>query len=129
MESVQIKAVKEDTDAQYMRETMDRTVMELRSLQLRATELQHIIGKILAQGALSSDDIEAIQALDHLTQSIEGIADFWQALNMDTPEHWQCNPVKAASHVKLNDLAKALSSDDIDPEAEQHYTEDDCELF
>ena len=52
--------------------------------------------------------IEALQALDLLTQRLGGVAAFLDALTPTLPTRWTCNAAAAARVVTLSDLAHRL---------------------
>lgn len=89
---------------------LQSTADELRDLARKTDHIQAIVSKMVTEGANISDShIYELQSLDHITQSIDGLADFLQALSTDTPQEWAYKDLKAVDCVKLEALAARLS--------------------
>ncbi|MBL4870420.1 MAG: hypothetical protein JKX72_05650 [Robiginitomaculum sp.] len=112
------KQTRQDEDCGYAcARVLQNTANELRALTDKTAHIQTVIGKLMATcSADATDTLHDLQSLDHITQSIEGLAHFLDALSGDTPAHWQYPDLVAVNKVKLAELAQSLlSSTDCEP--------------
>ncbi|PHR92859.1 MAG: hypothetical protein COA69_05910 [Robiginitomaculum sp.] len=97
-------------DAHRARAILQTTADELRDLARKTDHIQAIVSQMITEGVDVSDThIYELQSLDHITQSIDGLADFLCALSTDTPKDWAYTDLKAADCVKLEALAARLA--------------------
>lgn len=87
-----------------------RTVgLELAYLGRRAAELQVAFSPSGLREGPEGAALYRLQALDALTQALDGVSDFLCALAPTVPSHWSCDATQAAGVVTLSDLARRLS--------------------
>lgn len=99
----------ECSDGYSCARVMANAAKELRTLTNSAHHIQGVVGKLIANSPSGADEtIRDLQALDHITQSIEGLAQFLDALSGDTPSNWEYPDLAAADRVKLEDMARRL---------------------
>lgn len=83
---------------------------ELRLVSDGVSELQELIGSLVGAGAFSgSQSVYQLQALDHLTQSVEAAADFMSAIARQAKPEWKIDAVDAARNIKLAEMSERLS--------------------
>ncbi len=87
-----------------------RTADELRTLAQKTTYIQEIVGTLMSNAACIGEDFSDLQELDHITQSIDGLSHFLQALAKDTPSAWHYPELLATNSLKLEGLAARLSN-------------------
>lgn len=88
---------------------MSNAATELRTLTESAHHIQNVVGKLISAAPSGAEEtIKDLQSLDHITQSIEGLAQFLDALSGDTPSDWKYPDLAAADRVKLEDMARRL---------------------
>ncbi len=99
----------ECSDGYSCARVMANAAKELRTLTDSAHHMQTVVSKLIATSSTGADEtIRDLQALDHITQSIEGLAHFLDALSEDTPAGWEYPDLAAADRVKLEDMARRL---------------------
>lgn len=82
---------------------------ELRGLASTVDEMESLVGNLIVAGAFfGSDSVYQLQALDHLRQSLQGIADFLDGLSANLPET-RVDANAASAGVKLSQLRRALT--------------------
>lgn len=90
-----------------------RTVgLELADLGRLAAELQAAFSPSGPREGPEGAALYRLQALDALTQTLDGVSDFLCALAPTVPSHWSCEATQAAGVVTLSDLARRLSCSD-----------------
>jgi hypothetical protein len=83
---------------------------ELAELAGLADHLQAVLGPlILAQGARTQEVMRDAQALDLMSQRLQGLRDFFHGLGPSLPEPCRVEAARAARQVKLADLARRLA--------------------
>jgi len=103
-----------------------RVATELHQLGIVTARIECAVsGLILNNPGGASGLHQDLQSLDSLGQMLEALAQFLNVMATQIPPDWQFDPTKAASSVKLKDLAQRLSNQN---EAKQTET-DECELF
>lgn len=96
-------------NAQKAIDMLKNTAVELQVLAHKSDHLQIIIGQIVNDSANATDSqVRDLQALDHLTQSLDCLAKFLTSLSQDTPSDWVYPDVQAAQCVTLASLAARL---------------------
>ncbi len=89
---------------------LSATANELHDLAGRTAGMQILIGKVIANAELAAQsDLYELQQLDHITQSLEGLADFLTHLAISTPKNWHYPNLAAADVIKLEALAARLT--------------------
>ncbi|WP_426958709.1 hypothetical protein [Muricoccus radiodurans] len=74
---------------------------------------------------LCARTVESLQSLDLLTQRLQGLADFLDALAPTLPPAWRADVAAAVRGLTLSGLARRLSGAGI----EEPGAVEDCELF
>ncbi|PHR60751.1 MAG: hypothetical protein COA43_06345 [Robiginitomaculum sp.] len=98
-----------EPNAKKATDLLKNTAAELQMLAHNSDHLQIIIGQIISGGANATDSqIRDLQALDHLTQSLDCLAKFMTNLSQETPSHWVYPDIQAAQCVTLASLASRL---------------------
>lgn len=113
--------------------TLQITAKVLRELARKTDHIQDIVGQVIRNASRSGEaasdaHIKELQSLDHITQSIDGLADFLGALAEDTPTEWKYADLNAVKSVKLEALAAQLSGAKA-PVTESDETDGDLDLF
>ncbi len=85
------------------------TGRELRALAENVDEMESLIGNLIVAGAFGgSQSVYQLQYLDHLRQSLGGIADFLEAISKSLPDH-HIDALAATASLTLCDLSRRLS--------------------
>lgn len=88
---------------------------ELSRLASEASRLEETVGDLpwdrLAGDTAGRDAVTVVQSLDHLRQSLEGLADFVQGVGSMTAEDWQVRTAMATAGLTLTGLVLHLSGD------------------
>lgn len=92
-------------------EVLDRTALALARAGRRAEALQDGVGAGAAAGA-------DLQALDLLTQELQALAAYVQALAQSCPAHWRMEAGTIAAGLPLAELAARLRADAPEPAAD-----------
>lgn len=101
----------------------------LRELARKTDHIQDIIGQVISGGGCATDaHIRELQSLDHITQSIDAMADFLGALQQDTSEAWVYPHLNATKSVKLEALAARLAGMEL-PSTDADDDDGDLDLF
>ena len=106
------------------------TGKELKDLSIIALKIQDTVAELIAAKMLTpNNDINKIQDLDYLTQSLVAMAEFWGNLANDTPDHWQYSNHNAIDKVPLKSLANRLCGFDENDHNPIMYTDGACDFF
>jgi hypothetical protein len=90
--------------------TLHRTSRELRALAAATDTIQCLVGELLLERKPTDvTSLLELQRLDHLRQSIAGIADFLDALGTAAPSHWRLDAMAASRAVSVLELAQRLA--------------------
>lgn len=122
-----------DSEAVPVAGTLHRASRELRGLAGATDGIQCLVSELLLDH--KSTDVTSLlelQRLDHLRQSIAGIADFLEALAAAAPPHWLLDAKAASQAVTVSELAWRLAPalDARLVHANAHSASlGDCELF
>lgn len=109
---------------------LERVFIELRDLAETAEKLQDLPGKVaLSANGIVVDFIEDAQSLDLLSQRLEAIATFLNALRNAVPQSLTVDPIPAASLLTLSDLARRLLDVNSSPDGREEPEPGDFELF
>jgi hypothetical protein len=109
---------------------LDGTSRELRALAGMAIQIQCLVSELALEVApTDATSLRGLQQLDHVTQSIAGIATFLEALAASAPAGCLLDAASAARHVDVSDLATRLSLADPVPVAAAHRSTGDCQFF
>jgi hypothetical protein len=109
---------------------LDGTSRELRALAGMAMQIQCLVSELALEVApTDTASLRGLQQLDHVTQSIAGIASFLGALAATAPAGCQLDAAAAASHVDVSELASRLSMAEPVPMAAPHRPNGDCQFF
>lgn len=81
---------------------------ELADLGRQATELQTLLGALGPGDGREPAVLCRLQTLDALTQSLNGVSEFLDALAPTLPPRWTCDAARAAGTLTLSDLARRL---------------------
>jgi hypothetical protein len=95
-----------DADAQGapLADVLEVCARELQALTEQCERLQALISPVLRR----VEDGEEIQAMDLLTQSLNGVAQYLAALSQGVAPGWRVDAAQAASGVTIHDLACRL---------------------
>jgi hypothetical protein len=108
---------------------LDGTSRELRALAKTAIQIQCLVSELALEVApTDTAGLKGLQQLDHVTQSIAGIASFLEALAATAPAGCNLDTASAARHVDVADLALRLSLVDAAPVA-PHRSTGECQFF
>lgn len=100
---------------------------ELRSLAIIIEELEELIANLVVAGAFAgSPSVYKLQALDKVCQTLEGLADFIDALKDLVPE-CQIDVELAGRLIKISDLSRRLSGECSEDAGE--INDGQCEVF
>jgi hypothetical protein len=100
---------------------------EVRMLADSAAELQDLIGNLtVADHAAPSTSIYDLQALDHLSQSLEAIAEFLAAVSKLSASSWQVDVTEASRAVRLAELGRRLNGGHAVAETAESTGDFDC---
>ena len=109
---------------------LDGTSQELRALAAMTSQVQYLVSQLALE--IAPTDVQSLlglQKLDHVTQTISGIAKFLEALAAAAPANWQLDAVSASRRVNVSDLASRLSFADPTHAISQHRPAGDCHFF
>jgi len=91
-------------------EVMSTLGHELRMLSDGVTELQDLIGDMVASGELGgAASIYELQCLDRLAQSLGAVAEFVDGIGRQSSADWHVDRAEASRDVKLAELSKRLN--------------------
>jgi hypothetical protein len=108
---------------------LDGTSRELRALARTAIQIQCLVSELALEVApTDTAGLKGLQQLDHVTQSIAGIASFLAALAATAPGGCVLDVASAARHVDVADLALRLSLADAAP-VPPHRSSGECQFF
>jgi hypothetical protein len=109
---------------------LDGTSRELRALARTAIQIQCLVSELALEVApTDTASLRGLQQLDHLTQSIAGIASFLESLAATAPAGCEVDAVAAARRVDVADLALRLSLADPVPAPLPHRSTGECQFF
>ena len=88
---------------------LTRSAAELADLSDRTERLQEVMAELVRQcAALDEDAARDMQALDWISQHLEGMADFLAELARATAPGWRIDPTPALDALSLAELAHRL---------------------
>lgn len=117
------------TSAVDLTSVLEGTSRELRSLASMAIQIQCIVSELALQVApTDTSSLRGLQQLDHVTQSIAGIATYLEALAEAAPSGCWLDAASAAQRVDVADLAARLSLA-FPAKPTQQHSNGDCQLF
>lgn len=109
MSSIESTKEAEATRIASVPQLMDRVGTEMRELAAVVNDLEMLVGNLVIAGAFgSTTSIYDLQKLDHLRQSIGGIAEFVEGIGRCADPAWKVNVPKAAEAVTLAELCDRL---------------------
>lgn len=85
-----------------------------------ADDLQENLSPFVTGFRQENGMIESLQMLDHLSQHLNGVADFLNAIAPTLPAEWSGDAAAASRGITLSSLAQRLSCPDRDPHFEEH---------
>lgn len=109
---------------------LDGTSRELRALVGTAIQIQCLVSQLALEIApTDTTSLRGLQQLDHVTQTIAGIASFLEALAATTPENYEVDAISAARVVNVSDLASRLGLGNSTRAIALHKPAGDCHFF
>jgi len=113
------------TSQESAAEIARRVATELQQLSLVTARIECAVGGLILNSSGSASGLhQDLQSLDSLGQMLDALAQFLNDMASQIPQDWQFDPTKAASSLKLKDLAQRLSNQEQTPQ-----NNSDCELF
>jgi len=89
---------------------LEGTSRELRALAGMLTQIQALLSQLVEDASRSPASLIGLQELDHVTQSVEGIASFLESLAASAHPRWRVDAASAARSVDMSGLASRLGS-------------------
>jgi hypothetical protein len=109
---------------------LERTSEELRALAGMTIDIQWLVSRLLHTAApADAASLRGLQTLDHVSQTISGIAKFLEALAGMAPADCGVDAASAARVVTLSGLAARLSFADAADQAMHFDSDGDFHLF
>jgi hypothetical protein len=115
-----------DSDDVPMADLIDRMAAEFLDLSSVAESLQGLPQRF---DHLDSGEIELLQGMDLLSQRLQGLASFAQALATLVPRDWQLDVAPAAAVITLSDLQNRLAGSCRLPGIPPRAHDDELDLF
>ncbi len=116
-----------ETSQESAAEIARRVATELHQLSKVTARIECAVsGLILNSPGGASGLHHDLQSLDSLGQMLDALAQFLNDMAAQIPPGWQFDPTKAASSIKLKDLAQRLANQ---KQTSQSQNNDECELF
>jgi hypothetical protein len=109
---------------------LGRMSRELRTLAGMTGQVQDLISRlVVVAAATDASSLRGLQRLDHIAQSIHGIASFLDMLAVTAPANCQLDALAASRAVSISDLAERLSLSDLPRPMGHHESSGDCQFF
>lgn len=109
---------------------LNGTSRELRTLAAMTIQIQCLVSQLALEiASTDTTSLRGLQQLDHVAQSIAGIASFLEALAATAPANCQLDAVSAALSVNIADLASRLSLAEPVRAIVQNVSGGDCHFF
>lgn len=111
-----------------------RVATELQQLSSVTARIECAVNGLILNSSTGTSGLHPdLQSLDSLGQMLEGLAQFLNDMATQIPSDWQFDPTKAASSLKLKDLAQRLGtqkqSNQTQNNAQDNAQDIDCEWF
>ncbi len=103
---------------------------QLRQTVAMVEDLEDVVSLAISlAGRAGADQMLELQKLDHISQKIQGVADFLEALGEGLPPDWRVDAQKASRRVLLAELGKRLGSPENAEAAPPPPVSAECEMF
>ena len=118
---------REDDLVLTMPEVLRLVNEELQNLETAMESLHPLVNVVASNsGSKDTDQLRAMQNIDHMEQILVGLAGFLRDLSRQASEHWKVDAGSAVANITLGDLAKRLRSE---AAHDRSHPEGDVEMF
>lgn len=104
--------------------------VELKRAAATLADIELAVGLVVtAAGRADARMLVELQAIDHLHQTLQALAEFASDIAADAPEDWQIDVDGVARSLKLDALAKRLALAPAGATTDRHVAMSDLEIF